>query len=475
MTPALSVRHALDDLSTRTPERVHRHSTPTTTDAVAADFAVRFGGVPATSHSRSEDVALYSGVDDSAHPVLLGLYGDERRVRDWLPGLPERANPVTARQLLGAARAPILVTDPPCAQTDATAGGLGALPVLCTTPRDAGPFLTAGLLCAHVPGPDGPARDRRVGAPDAGSRRPQAHPVDGARSPAARGVRGHGLAERAVTHHDQHRRAARRDDRLGAQLPVPAPGHGQARHGRRLAGAPLTLARATSQPAAALAESEIVVEGYLDGTTADECRSGVPTVSLPEFLGYDGSARTALPVITVTAITTRKSALYQAVIGPGREQSVILGMAGALSVALSEPDRLLVRDLHLSPAGGGMLLLTISVDKRGPDCDRRLGPIARRVFTAHPFVKLIVFTDEDVDIGSPEDVLWAVTTRANLGTDTTTEEGFTPLGVDPSQSAAWAAERGPGATGRSWIDATVPFQLRHAVQRSFPSLPGGAR
>lgn len=156
MTPALSVRHALDDLSTRTPERVHRHSTPTTTDAVAADFAVRFGGVPATSHSRSEDVALYSGVDDSAHPVLLGLYGDERRVRDWLPGLPERANPVTARQLLGAARAPILVTDPPCAQTDATAGGLGALPVLCTTPRDAGPFLTAGLLCAHVPEPDGP-------------------------------------------------------------------------------------------------------------------------------------------------------------------------------------------------------------------------------------------------------------------------------------------------------------------------------
>ncbi len=475
MTPALSVRHALDDLSTRTPERVHRHSTPTTTDAVAADFAVRFGGVPATSHSRSEDVALYSGVDDSAHPVLLGLYGDERRVRDWLPGLPERANPVTARQLLGAARAPILVTDPPCAQTDATAGGLGALPVLCTTPRDAGPFLTAGLLCAHVPEPDGPheiaASVHRMLVLD--DRRLTLWMVPGRQLRAVYEATVSRSERLPITINIGAPPAAMIASALSSRF-LP-PGTAKLAMAGALAGAPLTLARATSQPAAALAESEIVVEGYLDGTTADECRSGAPTVSLPEFLGYDGSARTALPVITVTAITTRKSALYQAVIGPGREQSVILGMAGALSVALSEPDRLLVRDLHLSPAGGGMLLLTISVDKRGPDCDRRLGPIARRVFAAHPFVKLIVFTDEDVDIGSPEDVLWAVTTRANLGTDTTTEEGFTPLGVDPSQSAAWAAERGPGATGRSWIDATVPFQLRPAVQRSFPSLPGGAR
>jgi 4-hydroxy-3-polyprenylbenzoate decarboxylase len=244
-----------------------------------------------------------------------------------------------------------------------------------------------------------------------------------------------------------------------------------------LAGAPIALANAVSQPAAALAESEIVLEGYLDGTTADESVSGPPAGSLPEFLGYDGSARPDLPVVTVTAMTTRRAAMYQATIGPGREQSVILGLAGALSLALSGGEHYvdLVRDAHFSPAGGGLLLLTMAVRKESPRADERLSQLAWKVFTDHPFVKLIVFADEDVDIASPEDVLWAMTSRANLATDCLSFAGFPPMGIDPSQSPDWAAARGNGETVRRVaIDATVPHRLRDSVVRSFP-VPAGAR
>lgn len=485
MRPARSVRDALAQARAHTPDQVHECISPATVDTVAADYAARFGGIPATSRSCDEDIAIYSTVDGSVLPVLLGMYGAPARVRGWLPGLPRRTSPETARRVLEARRPPRLVADPPCARVDATPAGLGALPVLRATPRDAGPFLTMGLLCAHSPSP---ARPREVAMSVhrmlvLDDRRLTLWTVPGRQLRAAYEAavsRGERLP---VTINIGAPPAAMIASALGSRF-LP-PGLAKIDVAGALAGEPLALAPAASQPAWVLAETEIAVEGYLDATTADECRTDPPGVSggmsLPEFLGYDGAARPALPVVTVTKITTRESALYQAVIGPGREQSVILGLAGALSVALSElsglpePSRDLIHDLHFSPAGGGMLLLTVSVRKHSPDCDARLGPLARRIFTAHPFVKLIIFTDQDVDITATEDVLWAVTTRANLGTDASTVSGFTPLGMDPSQGAAWAAERGPGGTGRTWIDATVPFRLRHGTARSFPALVGGDR
>ncbi|NUR88679.1 MAG: UbiD family decarboxylase, partial [Nonomuraea sp.] len=224
-----------------------------------------------------------------------------------------------------------------------------------------------------------------------------------------------------------------------------------------LAGAPLAL------DGGAIAGAEIVIEGVLGEERADETVTGKLGASLPEFLGYDGSARACLPVVTVTRVTTRPDPIYQAVIGPGREQSVILGLAGALSVALSVPDPL-IADLHFSPAGGGMLLLAAALRKRRAADDTRLAALAEQIFRGHPFTKLIVFVDDDVDAGCAEDVWWAVTTRCNLGVDAVTRDGFEPLGMDPSQGPGWP--RGGGA-GRTFVDATVPYAHRASARRSY--------
>jgi 4-hydroxy-3-polyprenylbenzoate decarboxylase len=110
------------------------------------------------------------------------------------------------------------------------------------------------------------------------------------------------------------------------------------------------------------------------------------------------------------------------------------------------------------------------VRKDSDAADGQLGAIARCIFDRHRFVKVIVFTDDDVDITSTEDVCWAITTRSNLGTDCVTLPGYRPLPMDPSQRPEWGLARGAdGGSARSFIDATIPYRLRRSATRSFPA------
>jgi 4-hydroxy-3-polyprenylbenzoate decarboxylase len=463
MNPGLSVRAALADLRRRAPDRVHRHTVAAGPDRVAAHYAERYAGVPATSSSRPEDVALYHP-PAASFPVLLGLYGDPDRVAGWLPGLPAPVNVDSVRAMLTGVRAPRRLDHGAPSQQRTHAGLLDELPILRTTTRDAGPFVTMGLVLAGDPATGATAmsvhrmmmvdRDRLTIWMVPGRQLGALH--------AAAVARGEPLP---VSINIGAPPAAVIASAVGSRF-LP-PGVDKLGLAGALARAPLRLAHGRTQPVPVLADSEIVIEGYLDGATADE--RSTPGASLPEFLGYDGSARRALPVVTVTGVSSRRSAVYEAVIGPGREQSVILGLAGELSAVLSgldDTDWALIDDVHFGAAGGGMLLLVVRVRKPSSATERRLRPLARRMFDRHPFLKLVVLVDEDVDPAAPEDVLWALTTRANLSTDAHSFAGFAPLPMDPAQSDAWAAERG-GRTHRTVIDATVPMRVRSIAVRSF--------
>jgi len=474
-SPALALRDAVDSVRRHTPQDYVVVDAALPRDSIASDFAIRFAGIPANSVSRPEKVVRYS-VPDSPIPALLGLYGCPDRVRGWFPGLPARTNVSTVTRLLDDLRPPRPGCAAPVCQQRIETGrvDLRELPVLRATPRDAGPYLTMGVVSAL---------DQDCGELTLSTHRMLV--LDSNRL-AIWMVPGRRLRE-------LYEAALRRGNRLPVGISIGAPpaamlasalstavlpdGVSKLAVAGALAGTAISTTSAVSQPLPVLAESEIVLEGYLDESVADETLDGPPAVSLPEFLGYDGEARAALPVVTVTALTSRLAPTYQAVIGPGREQSVILGLAGALSVALSGSDRdwRMITDLHCCAAGGGMLALVIAVRKDSEAADGRLGAIARRIFDRHRFVKLIVFTDTDVDITSTEDVCWAITTRSNLGTDCITLPGYRPLPMDPSQRPDWGQARGSdGGTARSFIDATIPYRLRNSMKRSFPALVKGS-
>ena len=115
-----------------------------------------------------------------------------------------------------------------------------------------------------------------------------------------------------------------------------------------------------------------------------------------------------------------------------------------------------------------MLLAVVSADKRGPADDPLPALVAGDILRDHPFVKTVVAVDPDVDPGSAEDLLWAMTTRCNLSVDAHTGGGFTPLLMDPSQTPEWTRRRGgDGGTARTFVDATVPFELRERFLRSY--------
>jgi 4-hydroxy-3-polyprenylbenzoate decarboxylase len=471
--PALSLREAVAAVRRDAPDSYHVCGAPITRDAVGSDFAARFAGIPANALARPEHIAVYTDLEGSDMPLVLGAYGDAERVRGWLPGLARRTNRESVERLLAAVRAPETTRSPPCQQrVEKTDIDIGKLAVQAT-PRDAGPYLTTGLVYA---------RDEVTGEVALSVHRMLV--LDKTRMTIWM-VPGRQLGA-------MHKAAVERGGRMPVSINVGAPPAAMLasalgtrflpKHVTKLdaagalADAPIALAPAVSQPTSVLAESEIVLEGFLDDGVADESVDGKPDVSLPEFLGYDGDARSDLPVVTVTAMTMRREAMIQGCIGPGREQSVILGLAGELSVALSgdDADWRMIRDLHFSPAGGGMLLLFVQVRKASAEADRGLAQIAKRIFEQHPFVKLIIATDEDIDITSTEDVLWAVTTRCNLGIDSRTFLGFKPLPMDPSQGPDWTKARGrDGAAGPTFIDATIPYRLRHAVTRSFRSTMAG--
>lgn len=457
--PATSLRAALDAVPAA--DRTE-HTVPA--DDIAAHFAARYAGVPANSSARAEKVVTYH-VDETAMPVLLGAYGSEARVRSWLPGLPARISPATVAGMLDAARPAHRVRDAPCQHSVLSTVDVTELPALLATPRDAGRYLTLGVVYA---------RDPRTGETALSTHRMLLIDKDRLAIWMLPSRRLRALHERAVLAGERLLVSIN----IGAPPSVVvasaltadllAPPADKLAVAGAMAGTSIAVAGAVSQDTDVLAESEIVLEGYLDDQVTAESVDGPPDVSMPEFLGYDGGARDELPVLTVTALTTRQDPLYQAVIGPGREQSVILGLAGAVSVAAGGVPRL-VHDVHLSPAGGGMLTLFLAVRKRSARDDARLAPLAKGIFDRHPFVKLIVCTDEDVDVRCAEDVWWAVTTRANLSA-AVTFTGYRPLGMDPSQTEAWAVARGlPAGDGeRTLIDATAPFAMRHAVRRSFP-------
>jgi 4-hydroxy-3-polyprenylbenzoate decarboxylase len=191
--------------------------------------------------------------------------------------------------------------------------------------------------------------------------------------------------------------------------------------------------------------------------------------AMPEFPGYNGPAKPALPSMRVTAVTYRKNPILQTIVGPGEEHVNLAGIPTEASilklVEQSMPGRLL--NVYAHPSGGGKFLAILKFKKSVPSDEGRQRQAALTALAAYSELKHVIMVDEDVDIFDTNDVLWAMTTRYQGDRSTIFIPGVMCHPLDPSNTPAFDPTIiQQGSACKTIFDCTVPFPLKKQFVRA---------
>lgn len=241
-------------------------------------------------------------------------------------------------------------------------------------------------------------------------------------------------------------------------------------------GAPVDLVKAKTIDTYAIANSEIVLEGYLE--TAKEWESEGAEKSLqfeqdpffPEWVGYLGRAW-RMRKLTITAITHRADKpIFYTPLAHSLEYAGfdILREAGFFEMA----ERLFpgfVVDVYVPEYlkwGSGVIF---QVKKTLPQDEGLQRNILMAALANAPGMRMVIAVDEDVDIYNADDVMWAIESRVDPDKDILKlpMAGMRGIQAQPLEKI----ERGVGGwEGGVAFDATKPFNKAWRFERPhYPS------
>ena len=217
-----------------------------------------------------------------------------------------------------------------------------------------------------------------------------------------------------------------------------------------LAGRPLEISKCITVPLEVPAEGEIVLEGHILPGVRE------PEGPFAEFTGYH-SERSTENVIEITAITHRKNAIYQDVVG---------GMSDEHCSMLAVPQEArLLKALRSTFSNVTMVSYPKSGTCRFHAVIAMKNPVAGQqknaamiAFAEDISLKLVIVVDEDVDVFDDQDVFWAMATRMQADDDIDVIRNAFGAILDPSNDN--------GKTAKMIIDATKPrpdFAQRHTL------------
>ena len=344
---------------------------------------------------------------------------------------------------------------------------LGALPIQTCWPRDAGPLITLGLVIT---------RSARLERQNIGIYRMQ--------------VLG---GNRVIMRWLAHRGGAQDFAEWQATRP----------------GEPFPLAVALScDPATTLAAvaplpdtlSEFEFAGLLRGTRSAVVRSDLSGVDLPasaeivleghiqpgdaapegpfgDHTGYY-NAVAPFPVFTIERLRRRRDAIYQGSWmgrAPHDEPSVLATALNELFVPILRRIFPEIVDFHLPAAACSYRLAVVSIRKRYPGHARRIMFGVWSYLRQFTYTKFVIVTDEDIDVRNWDDVLWALSTRADPARDSLIVRD-TPVDyldfASPAPNLGGklgldATHKWPGETTREW---GRPIRPDAAVERRVDAL-----
>ncbi len=227
-----------------------------------------------------------------------------------------------------------------------------------------------------------------------------------------------------------------------------------------LRAAPMAVVKCVTQPVMVPADSEIILEGYLDpaGYTEKEGPYG-------EYLGYYGGVKRN-PVFHITAITHRKDALFQtATISGSRMDLTDTSNLEALRTELNAWEALksVVREpiaVYAPVSAGGSMSIRFSLRQRYPgEARSALHTVLGSTSAKHAFA-----VDPDIDIFNDQQFEWAFGTRFQVDKDLIQATGVRLSPLDPSLHGAHTG-------AKAGFDLTWPMQYANKWELQIPVPP----
>ena len=202
---------------------------------------------------------------------------------------------------------------------------------------------------------------------------------------------------------------------LGWAIP---PGSDELGFAGGLQGSPVTICKAKTVDAYAIAEAEWVIEGYIDTAQTiweseeAEKHSDNKRDLFPEWHGHEGRAERTYK-FCVTGITRRRdNPIFELWLAHSLELPIIRRLIndGPIYEFLDRMSPGLILDINALD-GMKSFGLVIQVRKRGRRDDAVVRNIILAAFSMNPRLRTVTIVDEDVDIYNAEEVIWAMNTR----------------------------------------------------------------
>ena len=465
--------------------RISQSVSPHLEMTALADRVLRAGG-PAL---------LFANPTGHAMPVLANLFGTPARVARALgvAGLPEirafgevladlkeSAPPGGMKELWGRrdllktlwSMAPATVRRPPCQEVvwEGSDVDLARLPIQHCWPGDVAPLVTWGLTITR-----GPHKARQ----NLGIYRQQ---VIGKNQLIMRWLAHRGGALDFAEHGKQNPGqpypvavaiGADPATILGAVTPVPD-ALSEYQFAGLLRGARTEVAPAIGVPLQVPARAEIVLEGHIHPDPGHP--SGWQHALEGPYGDHTGyyNERAEFPVFTVARITQRSDAIYHSTYtGKPPDEPAMLGVAlNELFVPLLQRAFPEIIDFHLPPEACSYRMAVVSIKKAYAGHARRVMMGVWSHLRQFLYTKFIVVVDEDIDVRSWPEVIWAMSTRMDPARDTMIVENTpidyldfaSPVAGLGSKMGLDATNKWPGETQREWgrpmaMDAQVSQRM----------------
>ncbi|MBX9962208.1 MAG: 4-hydroxy-3-polyprenylbenzoate decarboxylase [Burkholderiales bacterium] len=256
---------------------------------------------------------------------------------------------------------------------------------------------------------------------------------------------------------------------LGAVTPVPDT-LSEYQFAGLLRGAKTELVKCMGSELQVPASAEIVLEGVIH---PDETALEGP---FGDHTGYYNEQE-RFPVFTVERITMRRDPIYHSTYtGKPPDEPAILGVAlNEVFVPLLTKQFPEIVDFYLPPEGCSYRLAVVSMRKQYPGHAKRVMFGVWSFLRQFMYTKIIVVTDDDVNVRDWKEVIWALTTRVDPVRDTLLVENTpidyldfaSPVSGLGSKMGIDATNKWPGETQREW---GKPIAMDAAVKRRVDEL-----